>query len=151
MRVKNFTTIPDEMVREIIRHTLPSGVKNFDVRVSNLGSNYGDETKSAGVAGRAYRRSRFHDRSCPFVVCRIDKLEEPSYYKPYQLGQHKGKQYWLYNRAEKLVVIMAHELRHLWQYKQKNKRGYVWGSRGKSSEVDTEAYAINRLRAWRKR
>jgi len=151
VRLKNFTTIPDEMVREIIRHTVPSGVKNFDVRVSNLGRSSVGSSKRAGIAGRAYSRSGYHDRSCPFVVCRIDKLEEPSYYKPYQYGQHKGKQYWLYNRVEKLVVLMAHELRHLWQYKQKNKRGYCWGSRGRASEVDTEAYAINRLRAWRKR
>lgn len=151
MRVKNFTTIPDEIVREIIRHTVPSGVKNFDVRVSNLGSSSVGSSKRAGIAGRAYPRSSYHDRNCPFVVCRIDALDKPSYYQPYQYGQHKDKRYWLYNRVEKLVVLMAHELRHLWQFKQKNKRGYCWGSRGKCSEVDTEAYAINRLRAWRKR
>jgi len=45
---------------------------------------------------------------------------------------------------------MAHELRHLWQAKAKNKRGYFWGGRGKFSEIDTESYAIQCLRKWRK-
>jgi hypothetical protein len=35
MRLKNFTNIADRKVREIIRFAKPSGISNFDVRISN--------------------------------------------------------------------------------------------------------------------
>jgi hypothetical protein len=75
-----------------------------------------------------------------------------------QYGQHKDKRYVLANRIEALVYLAAHELRHLWQTaKTRDDRRSVnlpmaYGSRGKFSEVDTEAFAIHTLREyWRNR
>lgn len=77
--------------------------------------------------------------------------------KPYQYAQHKGKRYPIANATEALVYIAAHELRHLWQAarwsdKRKSKPlPLAFGAKGKFSEIDTEAFAIHMLRAWRKR
>lgn len=59
------------------------------------------------------------------------------------------------DRTEALVYILAHELRHMHQ-----QHGYavhssfpvgrVKNARGRYSEVCTEAYAIHKLRAWRR-
>lgn len=69
---------------------------------------------------------------------------------PYQYAQHKGRRVLLATRIEGMVYLAAHELRHLWQSTRKSHRGYFHGARGKFSEVDTEAYALHMLRAWRK-
>ncbi len=55
----------------------------------------------------------------------------------------------LYSRIEALVLVTAHELRHLWQA-QHPKGWRAWGSRGQYSERDADAYAIRTLRAWRR-
>jgi hypothetical protein len=56
-----------------------------------------------------------------------------------------------------LVDIIAHEVRHLWQYK-KNKfyhgikkiRKYNMGTKAKLSEVDATLYAIRKVREYRR-
>lgn len=159
MKLKNTTEIPNDKIREVIQFVRPSGIKNFDVMVRN----------GEYLAGRAYTQgSGYHSTASPFVVCRVPKeaktieiisggifrkQDTPNYprkLKTYQIGQLKGRRYYLADRIEALVYIMAHELRHIWQGKSKNKAGYFWGSRGRFSEIDTESYAIHMLRAWRK-
>ena len=54
------------------------------------------------------------------------------------------------SREEGLVHILAHELRHLWQKNHPKKRGRVWGARGQYSDRDADAYAIRKMREWRK-
>ena len=70
--------------------------------------------------------------------------------------QNKGKRVALGTKVEALVYVLAQELRHLWQGDGEVKQspfpqGYVRNARGCFSEVDTESYAVNRLRAWRRR
>jgi hypothetical protein len=83
-------------------------------------------------------------------LVRIGGGKFPMFYHPYQYGQNKGKRWWIASRIELLVVIAAHELRHCWQSKARNKAGYAWGARGRYSEVDTEAFALRKLRDWRR-
>ena len=140
MRLKNTTDLTNEDVRKIIYFVRPPNISNFDVMVKN----------GKALAGRAYYKgSGYHSTAHPFVVCRLpDKY--PKTLKTYQIGQLRGKKYFLLNKMEALVYVLAHELRHLWQ--SKIKRGYrVWGSRGQFSEIDTESYAIHKLREFRKR
>lgn len=165
MKLHNTTDIPNELVREIVRFTCPAGVHNYDVELRNSDNHYG---------GRAYiEGSSYHRNRRQFVVLRIGKpggccfqsgrSPDGRYYSrrllrpqfpflltPYQYGQHKGRKIWIASRVEMLVYLASHELRHLWQGKAKNKAGYAWGSRGRYSEIDTEAYALNKLRAWRR-
>lgn len=165
MKITNSTDLPNDLVREIISFVRPSGISNFDVMIKNSGDKW--------PAGRAYVSGKcsYHATNNPFVVCRVPKLfitthgwrtaidttpvsitniHFPQKLTTYQIGHLKGKRYWLANRVEALVYLLAHELRHLWQYKMKNKKGYYPKSRGRFSEIDTEGYALTKLRAWRK-
>ena len=54
------------------------------------------------------------------------------------------------SREEELLCTLAHEFRHFWQSNHKTKRGKVWGARGVFSERDACAYAIRKMREWRK-
>jgi len=142
MRLKNYTDIPNERIKEIIQFVRPSGISNFDVRISNL--------NGTTARGRAYYGgSGYHDRACPFIVVSLARREKfkrhirhadmKGGYLPMAIG----------SREEALVKVIAHELRHLWQAKVK--RGYrVWGARGQFSERDADAYAIHKLREWRR-
>ena len=61
----------------------------------------------------------------------------------------------LADRTEALVYILAHEARHMWQQHGPMKNssfpvGRVKNAHGTYSEVCTEAYAIHKLRAWRR-
>ena len=136
MRLRNTSDLPRALILEVIRSVRPAGLSRLVITVKGSKSHWG---------GWAYH-------GCRRCSVKIGNRTFPMWYEPYQYGQHKGKRYWIADRTELLVVIMAHELRHLWQGRRRaNRRGYVWGARGRYSEVDTEAYAIRMLRAWRRR
>ena len=136
MRLKNYTDIDTEIIRELIRAVRPAGISNFDVRVSN-----GERFR-----GRAYYAgSGYPDRACPFIVCAIPKIwkprvvhEEDQGYLPIAIG----------SRIEALIVLLSHELRHLWQ--ATHSKGKVWGARGRFSERDADAHALRMLRRYRR-
>ena len=139
MRLKNHTDIPDTVVRDLIAAVRPSGISNFDVRISNYAGRRG--------RGRAYHYSSYHDRDCPFVVVSIAKTDD----KARDLGQGRKGGYLKYavgSRMEVLIAILSHELRHLWQ--ATHSRGKVWGSKGRFSERDADAYALQMLRRYRR-
>ena len=134
MRVKNTTNIPTDQVRAVIRAVCPPSVTRFDVRISN----------GYAFRARAYTQgSGYHATADPFIVCHIQKKEHVTI-KPHgaYLGMAIG------SRMEQLVVLVAHELRHLWQ--AKHSRGKVWGSKGRFSERDADAYALRMLRRFRR-
>lgn len=143
MRLKNHTDIPTEEIRDLIRAVRPAGISNFDVRISNYAGRRG--------RGRAYTQgSGYHDRAAPFIVVSIAKTEKLAR----DLGEWRDGgylQYALGSRREVLVAILAHELRHLWQGATSGKRnGMVWGARGRFSERDADAYALQMLRRYRR-
>lgn len=144
MRLKNTTTIPTSVIRDVIRFVRPPGISGFDVRVSN--------TKWS-VAGRAYTQgSSFHDSAAPFVVLRVARDGWPKEATPPHKAGYLGVPR-LENRIEALVFIAAHELRHLWQAKG-IKRGRAKGSRMGArgfSETDADSYAIGMLYSWREK
>lgn len=68
--------------------------------------------------------------------------------KQTRFGGHIGSL--ILTREEAFVHILAHELRHLWQTNHRGKRGKVWGARGLLSDRDADAYAIRKMREWRR-
>lgn len=147
MKLKNTTDIDNALIREVIRFVRPPRISNFDVQIKNSKYPY------RGVAYHA--GNSMHATADPFVTVAIGN---PKMYPV--IGEERGIKHTqrngayrnptLYNREEALVYVMAHELRHLWQ--AKIKKGWrSWGSRGQFSEKDAEDYAINKLRAWRKK
>jgi len=145
VRLRNTTVISDDVVREVVRFTRPPGIGGFDLRVSNLCDSGGPIAGSAYCEGHSY-----HDRPCPFVVLLVGR-RFPCVHKGYDGSRPwLGDRLYLADRTEALVYIAAHELRHLWQKKVPRGRR-VWGARGQFSERDADAYALARLRAWRRR
>lgn len=129
MRLRNTTTFTDEEVRQAIRFARPHGISNFSICMtkSNIGSYGTYETLGKQV----------------FV--RIGKGSFP-------MRREGGGGYLpclLLNRMELLVHLLAHELRHAWQ--SRHSKGKVWGARGRYSERDADAYAICKVRGWRKK
>lgn len=153
MRLRNATSIPDQTIRDIVRFVKPHNVSGFDVRVGLMQKGW------LGFKGRAYARgSSYHDRRCPFVNCYLSQSQKyptPPDNRDWLLGKrgHASRGYlphpYFASEVEALVFLMAHEIRHLWQ--RKVPRGYrVWGARGQYSERDADAYAIRKLREWRR-
>jgi hypothetical protein len=139
MRLKNYTDIPSDIIREIIRAVKPNGIGKFDVRVSNKSGTH--------WAGRAYTRgSAFHDTADPFIVCRIARTDHAT--RGLSSGENGYLRYAVGSRLEALVAILSHELRHLWQ--ANHTRGKVYGARGRFSERDADAYALGMLRRYRR-
>jgi len=179
-RLRNTSGIPDKKVKEVvdwIGGTL--GLSNFDVecrssqhsfagRAYTHGSTYhssrrpfvvlrvGTETVDRWHAGNKSALRKSWLASAPQPAVKVSKNRFPCFVRPYQYRQHKGKRYVLANRLETLVYLAAHELRHLWQAARLTDRRksaplpMAWGSKGKYSEVDTEAFAIHTLREWRR-
>jgi hypothetical protein len=131
---------PEALVREIIEFVRPSGCYIKQVRIT------AHRYKSRGLAWpterRVLARITTHAESWPRVPSAPDAARVPG----------KGYLPWPYlaNATELLVMILAHEVRHLWQADVPRGRR-VWGSRGQYSERDADAYAIRLLRAWRRR
>lgn len=138
MRLTNTTDIPSETIRAIIRAVRPSGIRNFDVRVSNT---------KRHACGRAYANgSAYHDRACPFLVVRVAKTDAAARCITKPHGGYLGASWG--SRTEALVFVVAHELRHMWQ--ANHTKGKVYGARGRFSERDADAYALQMLRRYRR-
>lgn len=91
MRIKNTTDLLNEDIRKIISFVRPSGISNFDVMVKN----------GRVLVGKAYwRGSGYHSTANPFVVCRLPDDKYPRILKTYQIGQLKGKRYFLLDKVE---------------------------------------------------
>lgn len=140
MRLKNYTDIPNDSIKYVIRFVRPPAIAGFDVKICN-------STRYA--RGMAYASGHsYHDRACPFINISIPRTERGARHKTTSRKGYLGV--WLGSREECLVFLLAHELRHLWQGKVK--RGYrVWGARGQFSERDADAYALGKLRQWRRK
>jgi len=127
----------------MISFVRPPGISNFDVRISN--------SQTRDYRGCCYYNgSDFHATSNPFIVVRITPNEN---YFPIYTTYKKGKGYidhLLLSREEAVILVTAHELRHLWH--KKIAKGYrVWGARGQYSDRDADAYAIKKVREWRRK
>lgn len=137
MKLINTTNIPNERVRELIRFSKPNGVKNVDVAVRNTGYLHWGRSYSSNYVA--------------VFVCKHDKLF-PWYHEVFPNHKKRGylSQKWILDREEALVGILAHELRHQWQHNHKGHRCFGCRKKG-SSERDADAYAIKKIREWRKR
>jgi hypothetical protein len=131
VRVRNFTDLDAGLIRGIVRAVRPGGISRFTVQVNNT----------------AYRGAHGHAKTLRGIVvikvARTDArartvLKARGAYLPHTYG----------SRIEAFLFVLAHELRHLWQ--TAHKRGRVWGSRGRYSERDADAYALRMLRAFRR-
>lgn len=97
---------------------------------------------------RAYPKgSGYHATARPFIVVVVAR----SVTYPHTFEQVVGKGYLkhtVYSAEEAYIHLLAHEIRHLWQAKYPG-CARVYGSRGKFSERDADAYGIRCVRRYR--
>lgn len=155
MRLVNYTPVETELLRKIIRFARPSGIGNFDITFKNAGAH-------RGFSGYCYHHgSVYHCESIrsqgkargwsPLITIKIPRDGEIAY--PHITDFSKSHGGYLrsvqFTKNEDIVHLVAHELRHLWQAKVPRGRR-VWGARGQFSERDADAYAIRKVREWRR-
>lgn len=139
-RFKNTSGIPDEKVHQVLSFVRPVGLGAIDVNVSR---------SSGAYAGKAYMEGHsLHGNARPFIIVRVGDVSRFPMKPRVEAGRGYLDMGFLYNRIEALVMVAAHELRHQWQ--KNHKRGRVWGTRGQYSERDADAYALRKLREWRR-
>ncbi len=141
MTFRNTTSVPDTLLRAAIRFACPASVTNFSIWFKRAGGG-----KRTFFAGMAYCDRRH-------IVCRIPARFE-RLTKPYVgAGAKPGRGYlpWpAYTFEEALIALVAHETNHLAQAKSPRLYRRTWGARGQFSERDCDAYAIRKLREWRR-
>jgi hypothetical protein len=165
MKLINYTSVPDTILRAMIRHCQPPGVHGFDISFKNSGD--GCLHARCYHSGTCYHKRNGH---CPpLVVIHVPDwyCDMPGAHRMQCLygARHSGNPRRRLGRDrqscrgympseaftdhERLVGIIAHELRHIWQ--RMHPRGYrVWGARGQYSERDADAYEIHMTRTWRR-
>ncbi len=133
MRVTNKTDIPNEIIRDAVRFARPAGIKRFRVIVVNT-------------------KRLYSGWGCNYAIkIRMNlNVKYPRIFRTYQLGQLRGRRYYIGSAVEMLIYLLAHELMHVKQGQRGNCRGRVWGARGRFSEIETESYAIRKLREYRR-
>lgn len=135
MKIVNHTSIPNEVVKDVIRFVRPPGIKNFTVVLKD--SHGSHHWRGWGYSGGVNARLKINE-------------EFPFRLWTYQYGQLRGRRYYIASPVENLIYLLAHELMHTRQGQRGPIRGRVWGARGRYSEIETESYAIRKLREWRR-
>jgi hypothetical protein len=178
MRLQNTTNISDADIRQIIKFVKPNNVltSKCTVRVTNCSGFF--QGKFYPERHHIIARITPNENRFPYFVDRTPKVrrawrrvsilfdkynertnEWESWHRTalYQSVKEKEKTFGsgyishlLLSRKEALISVLAHELRHYWQENHKGKRGKVWGARGAYSDRDADAYAISKVREWRR-
>lgn len=131
MKLTNFTDIPTDKVRELIRFACPPGVTRASIHLKN----HPTRVHAAGVTTPLSRS----------VSIKLPKAAR----QPPIPGGRGYLPFPSMTRDETLLVYLAHELRHVWQFLHPS-CNRVWGARGQYSERDADAYALRVLRRWRR-
>jgi hypothetical protein len=158
----NHPKFTDEEIWKVVRHVACKFRFNqhyaIEVRVEVM-----SEPGGCGCHGKVYLRNM----DDPEIVAWIsdDDQSFPTWcYYPTGWGYLSKL---LLDRTEALVMILGHEFRHLWQtdipdehnlperkarshWRKFKRRGYVWGARGVLSNRDADAYAIHKVREYRR-
>ena len=146
MRLRNTSNFTDAQVREIIDFVKPRKVRNFELIVKPSKHSYSGKAYPTGYS--TYRSTSSGFTTMPTAICKIG-------IRPYPLwtasNNHGYIRMLLLSREECLVMLIAHELKHLWQARPlKRHPGRPKGARGKYSEREADCYAYRMVRSWRK-
>jgi hypothetical protein len=175
MRLVNKSNMADNAIQRMFEFCAkPLGLKAMTVRVygtefckgsDNWGGSFTSRSEIHIATGERRRTYPFFlDRSPERIVNSRDRwmwspelqkyIVKPGYVEKYKDGPHMNM---LFLSLEEFVLhLFAHELRHQWQRKTRPMKDYTFTARkfGRKShfraERDADAYALNRLRAWRK-
>jgi hypothetical protein len=151
MSLLNLSKRPNEQVWKLIRHAC-SGLKlkqHPNIRMTVTGSR--------GWHGCYYEHGDGYDDEDPTPLITIHANTDESYYPQDYKPHREGTGYLphlILDSTECLIGILAHELCRAWQqehkYKRKGWRRKVWGARGVYSDRECDAYAIRKVREYRR-
>jgi hypothetical protein len=150
MKIINESDVPTKLIAAIVRFTRPPGIRKFYVKVKGLKWGRGDykgQGSGKGITVWVNMKAKYPSKLWTYPYGQLKRK-----YKKDRYGfkrQVKGRRYWLESATEALLYVIAHELMHVKQGQRGNCRGRVWGARGRFSEIETESYAIRKLRDYR--
>lgn len=144
MKIINTTPVPDPLLKQVIKYCLPVGLCLNDINEMDFGNT------RRGFHGRAWCNTRRVHVGVPLYTKYRSKKCSGGFrgYLPIDI----------YSWEEHLVELVAHELRHIWQYKNGDKlpreikriRKMNLGTKASLSEVDASLYAKRIVRQYRK-
>jgi hypothetical protein len=149
--LRNTSAFEDSKVWEALRHVVPAlklkKYREVDVTISKRhDGDYGARCYPDGCDYHTVAPDK------PLVKVRISADEK---YFPCMETHESGQGYidcLILDSMECLVHLLAHEFRHFWQYEHPTScRDRIWGSRGVVSNRDADAYAIRKMREYRRR
>ena len=150
MKLINRSSFSDELIRAVIRFTRPPGIKRFTVTVTDRkGYVFNGHGSSKGVLVRINHKAKFPRKLHTYQYGQLKARWSKPDPVTGAMRQLKGRRYYVANKTEALIYVMAHELMHTKQGQRGKLRGRVWGARGRYSEIQTESYAIRKLRDYR--
>ena len=144
MKLVNTTSVPDTVLKQVIKYCLPKGLCLNDFNEIGFGNT------ERGFHGRAWWDTlRVHVGVPRYTRYRTQR---------YSGGFRGYLPINIYSWEEHLVELVAHELRHIWQYKNSKRlprevkriRKLNLGTRADLSEVDASLYAKRMVRMYRK-
>jgi len=132
-RFRNTSDAPSDFLKEVVRFATPAG------------------TGPVKIWFKRGKRYTFYGCCWPSRHYISAHIPQPDILRaPYNGAVGNGYLAWPSCTWEEAVVaLVAHEIRHIWQ--AENPRGRkVWGARGRQSERECDAYAIRKVREWRR-
>ena len=148
--IRNTTNIPDDVIRAVVRFVRPPGITGFKVTVCNSQYDYCGWGHSSGVKLRIGTHVRYPRKLRVYQLGQLKgRWTEPNPLTG-RIHQLKGRRYYLGSLVEALIFLAAHELMHVRQGQKGGMRSRVWGARGRYSEIETDSWAIKKLREYRR-
>ena len=136
-RIANESDFPTSFVRAAFKFCLPAGVTKIDV-VFLEPAPTGTGESSGQCSFNGVKRNNFQRPFVYVAVSKADRFPSPPQRTAWKEG-YLPEPYFA-SREEMAVYILAHELRHVWQ----------WRVHRGISERDACAYGIHILRRWRR-
>jgi hypothetical protein len=136
-RIANDSDFPTPFVRAAFKFCLPAGVTKIDVVfLEPVATGTGESSGQCWLNG--VERNNFQRPFIYVAVSKADRFPSPPQRTAWKEG-YLPEPYFA-SREEMAIYILAHELRHVWQ----------WRLHGGISERDACAYGIHILRRWRR-
>ena len=129
MIFRNTTDIPDKLIAIAVAHSLPEGVVIDEIVIKNK-----MEDHVNGQWGWYYPNAR---KIVLIVPRKLDGLITTMKYSRLSISFN--------SRVEFVIAVMAHEIRHAWQYQKSIGRQMTI----REKEVDAERYERAKLYEWR--
>lgn len=147
MKIENDTSYSKAEIRRFVAMARPPGTRINLIVVRN--SKPGRGGKGFAYTGANRCKIKVWIPRKHSIMCRDIWPPRKAY-----LGMAIG------SRDETLLMLLAHELRHLWQgqgtgnrsrtEKPRPRKGMVWGAKGRYSERDADAWALHKVRQYRR-